>query len=74
VIEKKNKLLQPIFRDIKSQIRHMSFTPEYEIFRDYVTKRRQIENSVKAQTNEAWKQNSLDQLKELYAILLAKRE
>lgn len=52
----------------------MSFTPEYEIFRDYVTKRRQIENSVKAQTNEAWKQNSLDQLKELYAILLAKRE
>ena len=39
VFEKKNQLLQPIFRDIKSQIRHMSFTPEYELMREYLTKR-----------------------------------
>ena len=38
ILEKKNELLQPIFRDLKSQIRHMSFTPEYEIMRDYVNK------------------------------------
>ena len=40
VVEKKNKLLQPLFRDIKSQIRHMSYTPEYEIFREYMSKRK----------------------------------
>jgi len=40
VLEKKNELLQPIFRDLKSQIRHMSFTPEFEIMRDYMAKRR----------------------------------
>lgn len=39
VIEKKNHLLQPIFRDIKSQIRHMSYTPEYQIIREYFSKR-----------------------------------
>ena len=39
VFEKKNQLLQPIFRDIKSQIRHMSFTPEYELMREYLVKR-----------------------------------
>ncbi len=52
MLEKKNKLLQPIFRDMKSQIRHMSFTPEYEIFSEYIAKRKQIENSVKGQGNE----------------------
>lgn len=39
VFEKKNQMLQPIFRDIKSQIRHMSFTPEYELIKDYLMKR-----------------------------------
>ena len=39
IIERKNKFLQPLFRDIKSQIKHMTHTPEYEIMRDYVSKR-----------------------------------
>jgi len=52
----------------------MSFTPEFEIMRDYLTKHKQIENSVKAKTSEEWKAKSISQLKELYAILLAKRE
>ena len=74
VLEKKNQLLQPIFRDLKSQIRHMSYTPEYEIMRDYLSQRKQIESSVKAQASEEWKTKSLTQLRELYAILLSKRE
>ena len=74
VLEKKNQLLQPIFRDLKSQIRHMSYTPEYEIMRDYLNQRKQIESSVKAQASEEWKTKSLTQLRELYAILLSKRE
>ena len=56
ILEKKNELLQPIFRDLKSQIRHMSFTPEYEIMRDYVAKHKQIEQSVKGRSNEAWRE------------------
>ena len=74
VLEKKNRLLQPIFRDLKSQIRHMSYTPEYEVMRDYLTQRRQIESSVKGQASEAWRTKSLTQLRELYAMLLVKRE
>ena len=41
-------------------IRHMSHTPEYELLRDYVNKRKQIEKSIRAQSSEAWKQKSLD--------------
>ena len=74
VIERKNKLLQPLFRDIKSQIRHMSFTPEFEIIREYVSKHKQIQNSVKAMSNAEFKEKQLGQLKELYSMLLAKRQ
>ena len=42
VIENKNILLQPIFRDLKAQIRHMTFTPEFELVSDYVKKRTMI--------------------------------
>ena len=52
----------------------MSFTPEYEIIRDYVTKHKQICNSVKAMSSEEYKETRLSQLKELYSILLAKRQ
>ena len=51
----------------------MSFTPEFEIMRDYMAKRHAIEQSVKGKSNEAWREKSLDQLQELHAILLAKR-
>ena len=37
----------------------MSFTPEFEIMRDYVTKRRAIETSVKGRSNAAWREQSL---------------
>jgi hypothetical protein len=47
IIEQKNVLLQPIFRDLKSQIRHMSFSPEFDILREYLSKRSLLLNSTK---------------------------
>ena len=60
IIEKKNAYLQPVFRDLKSMIRHMSYTPEYVLLRDYVYKRKQIEKSLRGMSSEEWKQKSLD--------------
>ena len=45
-IEKKNYFLQPLFRDLKSQIRHMTFTPEYEIMREYLGKRAELQKAI----------------------------
>ena len=39
VIEKKNVLLQPIFRDLKSAIRHMTYTEEFKVFKEYLDNR-----------------------------------
>lgn len=39
VIEKKNLLLQPLFRDLKSAIRHMTHTEEYKLIREYLDNR-----------------------------------
>ena len=42
ILEKKNSLLQPVFRDLKSMIRHMTFTEEYRVMRDYVQAKAKI--------------------------------
>ncbi len=39
IMEKKNMLLQPIFRDIKSAIKHMTYTDEFKILKEYVDNR-----------------------------------
>ena len=39
VIEKKNVLLQPIFRDFKSCIKHMTYTDEYKLLQEYLDNR-----------------------------------
>lgn len=39
VMEKKNLFLQPLFRDIKTTIKHMSYTEEYKILKEYVDNR-----------------------------------
>ena len=39
ILDRKNTLLQPLFRDLKSQIRHMSYTPEFELIQEYLTNR-----------------------------------
>jgi hypothetical protein len=38
-MEKKNLLLQPIFRDLKSIIKHMSLTDEYKLLKEYIDNR-----------------------------------
>jgi hypothetical protein len=39
IMEKKNVLLQPLFRDIKSAIRFMTNTEEYKLLKEYVDNR-----------------------------------
>ena len=36
VMAKKNSFMQPIFRDIKTTIKHMTYTPEYKLMREYM--------------------------------------
>lgn len=38
-IDKKNTFLQPAFREVKSQIRFMSQTPELELIKEYMDKK-----------------------------------
>lgn len=39
VMKKKNGFLQPIYRDLKTIIRHMTHTEEYKLMREYVRNR-----------------------------------
>jgi hypothetical protein len=39
VMEQKNQPLQPLFRDIKSAIKHMTYTDEFKILKEYVDNR-----------------------------------
>lgn len=43
VMEKKNLMLQPIFRDLKSCIKHMTYTEEYKILKEFFDMRMQLE-------------------------------
>lgn len=70
IIEKKNVLLQPIFRDLKSQIRHMTFTPEFQLIREYMQKKRLIESTPAAQASQAHKKKMIGELRKLYSTLL----
>ena len=73
-IERKNRWLQPIFRDIKSQIRHMSFNPEFELMREYLAKRKQFEDTLSIGTNSSEERTKvLAKLKTMYAAILMKR-
>jgi hypothetical protein len=42
IMARKNLLLQPLFRDLKSQIRHMTYTPEFALLQEYVTARNKV--------------------------------
>lgn len=46
VIERKNQYLQPLYRDLKSTIKHMTFTPEYKIMREYLRDRAYVVGSL----------------------------
>lgn len=62
VIDQKNVLLQPIFRDLKSQIRHMSFSPEFELLREYLSKRQLLLNSTKGRLSDNEQEQLLSKL------------
>ena len=72
--ERKNKMLQPIFREIKSQIRHMSFNPEFELMREYLHKRTQLERAISGTKSSEERKVILAGLKKMYAAILAKRQ
>jgi len=42
IMEKKNLLLQPIFRDLKSMIKHMTYTDEFKLMKEFMDGRNQI--------------------------------
>ena len=68
-----NKLLQPLFREIKSQIRHMSFNPEFELMKEYLSKRTQLERAIEGTKSPEERKAVLGKLKKMYAAILAKR-
>lgn len=45
-IDKKNVLLQPMFRELKAQIRHMSFSPEQEVIKEYLAAKKQMQDAL----------------------------
>ena len=67
-ITKKNNLLQPIYRDLKSAISSMTFTPEYKLMREYIRNRALILNALPENSEKA--QKGLSELKLNYAKLL----
>lgn len=66
--KKKNSFLQPIYRDLKAAISHMTFTPEYKLMREYIRNRTLILNAVPEGSEKADK--GLRELKNSYAKLL----
>jgi hypothetical protein len=74
VIDQKNALLQPIFRDLKSKIRHMTFSPEFELMREYLMKRRELISATKGRIGEEELEGALKELQLNYAKLLSLRQ
>ena len=68
-------MLQPIFRDLKSQIRHMSFNPEFELMREYIAKRKQFEKTLSIGSKSSEERTKVHaKLKKMYAAILAQRQ
>ena len=68
-MDKKNQLLQPLFRDIKTQIRHMSYTPELEVVREYLSNRTLLQEKTKTMPKKK-REDALIKLQTSYASLL----
>lgn len=73
VMEKKNLLLQPIFRDLKSAIRHMTFTEEYKLMKEYIDNRNLIISQFGNTTESEKCQEGLKLLEKEYARLLKRQ-
>lgn len=70
VMEKKNVLLQPIFRDIKSAIRFMTNTEEYKLIKEYIDNRNTLIQQYGGSTDSQRCQDGLKLLEQEYAKLL----
>lgn len=68
VMAKKNSLLQPLYRDLKTTIKHMTYTPEYKIMRQYVRNRALILNALPEGSSKA--KDGIKALETQYAKLL----
>ena len=69
--DKKNHMLQPLFRELKSQIRHLSLTPEMEIIREFVAKRTQLNDQLRRQgMTQELRKKKIQELTTLYGQLL----
>lgn len=65
IMKKKNHFLQPIYRDLKTLIRHMTYTEEYKLMREYTYNRQLILNAIDEESEKA--QDGLKELKAQYA-------
>ena len=72
-MEKKNVLLQPIFRDIKSAIRHMTYTEEYKLLKEYMDNRQLLIQKYGGATESERCQEGLKLLEQEYAKLLKRQ-
>ena len=70
VMEKKNVLLQPIFRDLKSAIRHMTYTDEFKIIKEYLDNRTTILQQYGNQPESESCKEGLKSLERQYSMLL----
>lgn len=69
IMTRKNVMLQPLYRDLKSQIRFMSYTPEFQLIQEYLQSRKllaeQMQSKGKTESDAA-----LNKLQTHYADLL----
>jgi len=70
VMEQKNTLLQPIFRDLKSAIKYMTYTDEFKILKEYVDNRNHLIQQFGGDEKAARCQEGLKLLESEYAKLL----
>lgn len=64
----KNEFLQPIFRDIKATIKHMTHTEEYKLLREYSRNRHLVLSALPEESKKA--QDGLRDLKNCYSKLI----
>lgn len=72
VMEQKNTFLQPIFRDLKSAIKYMTYTDEFKIMKEYMDNRNLIVQQYGGDEKAARCQEGLRLLEAEYAKLLHK--
>ena len=68
MMRKKNHFLQPIYRDLKTIIKHMTYTEEFKLIKEYTFNRQLILDAVDFESEKA--KDGLNALKTQYSKLL----